>query len=90
MIHTLTSGISTSPLNASDYITSFDGWIFDTAYIHYMVHNRELSHDYNQFPIPIAVCGIGLGKHLAYGQGILYIASLHNGQASNKHYLEYV
>jgi hypothetical protein len=54
-----------------------------------MVHNHELFHNYNQFPIPIAVCGIGSGEHLAYRRGTLHIGSLRNGLASNKHYLEY-
>jgi hypothetical protein len=54
-----------------------------------MAHNHELFHDY-QFPTPIAVCGIGPGEHLAYGQGTLHIGSLHNGQASNEHHVEYI
>jgi Pol polyprotein, beta-barrel domain/GAG-pre-integrase domain len=89
MIQTPALGISAHPFNASDDTTS-DAWIFDTACTHHMVHNHELFHDYNQFPKPIAVCGIGSGEHLAYGQGTLHIASLHNGHASNKHHLEYV
>jgi Pol polyprotein, beta-barrel domain len=55
-----------------------------------MTHNHELFCDYNQFPTPMAVCGIGLGEHLAYGQATLHIGSLHNGLASNEHHLEHV
>jgi hypothetical protein len=54
------------------------------------VHNHELFHDYNQFPTPIAVCGIGSGEHLAYGRGTLHIGLVHNGLASNEHHLEYI
>jgi Pol polyprotein, beta-barrel domain len=92
MIQTPTSGISAHPFNASDGTTNTtsDAWIFDTACTHHMAHNHKLFHDYNQFPTPVAVHGIGLEEHLAYGQGTLHIGSLHNGQASNKHHLEYV
>jgi Pol polyprotein, beta-barrel domain/Zinc knuckle len=88
MIQAPTSGISAHLFNASD--DTSDAWIFDTACTHHMAHNPELFHDYNQFPTPIAVRGIGSGEHLAYGRGTLHIGSLHNGQASNEHYLEYV
>jgi Pol polyprotein, beta-barrel domain len=83
MIHAPTSGIAAPPFNTSN--NTSDAWIFDTACTHHMVHNHELFHDYNQFPTPITVRGIGLGEHLAYGRG-----TLHNGQASNEHHLEYV
>jgi Pol polyprotein, beta-barrel domain len=91
MIQTPTSGISAHPFNASDgTTTTSDAWIFNTACAHHMVHNHELFHDYNQFPTPIAVCGIGSGEHLAYEQGTLHIGLLHNGQENNEHHLEYV
>jgi Pol polyprotein, beta-barrel domain/Zinc knuckle len=86
IIHTPMSGIAAHPFNASDDITS-DTLIFNTACTHHMVHNHELFHNYNQFPTPIAVCGIRLREHLAYGQGTLHIAPLHNGLASNEHHL---
>jgi Pol polyprotein, beta-barrel domain len=88
MIRAPTSGISAHLFNASD--DTSHAWIFDTACTHHMANNHELFHDYNQFPTPIAVCGIGSGEHLTYGRGTLHIASLHNGQASNEHHLEYV
>jgi Pol polyprotein, beta-barrel domain len=91
MIQMPTSRIATHPFNASDGTTATsNAWIFDTACPHHMVHNHELFHDYNQFPTPIAVHGIGSGKYLAYGQGTSHIRSLHDGQASNEHNLEYV
>jgi Pol polyprotein, beta-barrel domain len=63
---------------------------FDTTCTYHMAHNRELFHNYNQFPTPIAVCDIGSRQHLTYARGTLHIGSLHNGQASNRHRLEYV
>jgi Pol polyprotein, beta-barrel domain len=88
MIQTRASGISAHAFNASD--DTSDARIFDTACTHHMVHKHELFHDYNQFPTPIAVHGIGSGEHLAYGRGTLHIASLRNGHASSKHHLECV
>jgi Pol polyprotein, beta-barrel domain len=69
MIQTPMSGISAHLFNASDSTskTTSDTWIFDTACTHHMAHNHELFHDYNQFPTPITVHGIGSGEHLAYG-----------------------
>jgi hypothetical protein len=69
MIQTPMSGIAAHPFNASDGTTNTtsDAWIFDTACTHHMVHNHELLNDYNQFPTPIAVRGIGSREHLAYG-----------------------
>jgi Pol polyprotein, beta-barrel domain len=91
MIQTSTLGIVPYPFNASDSTTiTFNAWIFDTAYIYHMAYNSELFYDYNQFPTSIAVREIGLGEHLAYGQGTLHIVSLRNEQASNEHHLEYV
>jgi hypothetical protein len=54
-------GIAAHPFNASDDTTS-DAWIFETACTEQMVHNHGLFHDYNQFPTPITVCGIGSGN----------------------------
>jgi hypothetical protein len=69
MIRAPTSGIAAHPFNAPDGITNAtsDAWIFDTACTHHMAHNPKLFHNYNQFPMPIAVCRIGSGEHLAYG-----------------------
>jgi hypothetical protein len=63
VIQMLTLRISIHLSNASDDTTNItsNAWIFDIAYVHHIICNYELFYNYNQFPVPIAVCRIELG-----------------------------